>query len=74
MTGKEFESLMTKAGFNRTSLAEHWNMTRQTIGNYCKAERVENVYADAIKVLFYENKMSSLSGIVHEINETKEIS
>lgn len=74
MTGAEFESLMEKTGFTRTSLAKHWNMTRQTIGAYCKAEFVETVYSEAIKVKFYEQKIEELERIVKETGIIEKIS
>jgi hypothetical protein len=74
MTGDEFESLMVKSGYTRTSLAKHWNMTRQTIGLYCKAESVEQVYADAIKVIFYEQKITILEETFKSISITPKLS
>lgn len=59
---------MKQVGFNRTTLAEHWGMTRQTIGSYCKAAKVDTVYAEAIKAVAYEEKMSELADIVKITN------
>lgn len=69
MTGKEFEKLMKDNGYNQTSLGERWGVVRQTIGNCCKAEKVDPLYADAIKAIAFEKQASKLIDIVSLFNE-----
>jgi len=64
MTGKEFEKLMRDNGYTQTSLAERWGLVRQTIGNCCKAEKVDPLYADAIKVLAFEKQAAEFLKVV----------
>ena len=69
MTGSEFETLMRELGYNQTSLGNRWNVVRQTIAGCCKAEKVDPLYADAIKTLAYENQAKKLINIVKLIND-----
>ncbi|MCG7550963.1 hypothetical protein [Pseudoalteromonas sp. Of7M-16] len=69
MTGKEFEKLMKDNGYNQTSLGERWGVVRQTIGNCCKAEKVDPLYVDAIKAIAFEKQASKLIDIVSLFNE-----
>lgn len=64
MTGKEFEKLMRDNGYTQTSLAERWGLVRQTIRNCCKAEKVDPLYADAIKVLAFEKQAAEFLKVV----------
>lgn len=72
MTGQEFSNLMKENGYNNTSLAERWGMTRQAIGNFCKAEKVSPVYVDAIKAIAYEKQASQLAGVIELFNQPKD--
>ncbi|MBL4704677.1 MAG: hypothetical protein JKY54_09155 [Flavobacteriales bacterium] len=64
MTGKEFEKLMKDNGYTQTSLGERWGLVRQTIGNCCKAEKVDPLYADAIKALAFEKQAAEFLKVV----------
>jgi len=70
MTGKEFERLMKQQGYSQTSLAERWGLVRQTIGNICKSDTVEPLYADAILAIAFEKQASELMSIVNLFNYT----
>ena len=60
MTGREFEQLMKANGYNQSSLAKQLGLVRQTIANCCKAEKVELIYAYAIKAVVYEKQAPQL--------------
>ncbi|TMP20640.1 hypothetical protein [Pseudoalteromonas ruthenica] len=69
MTGKEFEQLMKDNGYNQTSLGERWGVVRQTIGNCCKADTVDPLYADAIKAIAFEKQAAQLMSVVSLFND-----
>lgn len=72
MTGLEFDRLMKDNGYNQTTLAVRWGVVRQTIGSCCKAERVEPLYADAIKVIAFEKQAAQLMNVVKLFNNNIE--
>jgi DNA-binding XRE family transcriptional regulator len=69
MTGSEFEKIMKENGFSQTTLGQRWGVVRQTIANHCKAEKVDPVYADAIKALAFERQAAKLLDIVKIFND-----
>ncbi|MEY8199898.1 MAG: hypothetical protein RPS47_11710 [Colwellia sp.] len=68
MTGKEFEQVMKANGYNQTTLASRWGVVRQTVGNCCKADKVEPLYADAIKSIAFEKQAEQLLCVVKLFN------
>lgn len=68
MTGQDFKQLMTANGFNQATLAARWGVVRQTIGNICKSEKVDPLYADAIKAIAFEKQAAELMGVVRLFN------
>lgn len=69
MTGNDFKQLMTDNGYSQTSLAERWGVVRQTIGTICKSEKVDPLYADAIKAIAFEKQAAKLVDIVNLFND-----
>ncbi len=53
MKGSDFKQLMTDNGYSQTNLTEWWGVVRQTI---CKPEKVDPLYADAIKAIAFEKQ------------------
>ena len=64
MTDKEFNKIMKSNGYNQTTLAARWGVVRQTIGNCCKAKKVNPLYADAIKAIAFEKQADQLNNII----------
>lgn len=72
MIGSEFEKLMKDNGYNQTTLAVRWEVVRQTIGSCCKAEKVDPLYADAIKAIAFEKQATQLMSVVNLFNSNDE--
>lgn len=68
MTGLEFKQLMIDNGYSQALLADRWGVVRQTIGSICKAEKVDPLYADAIKAIAFEKQATQLINIVNLFN------
>jgi DNA-binding XRE family transcriptional regulator len=68
MTGSDFEKIMKENGFTQTTLGARWGVVRQTIASVCKSEKVDPVYADAIKAIAFEKQAAKLIDIVSIFN------
>ena len=64
MTGLEFNKLMKDNGYSQTTLAARWGVVRQTVGNCCKAEQVDPLYAEAIRALAFEKQAIQLINVI----------
>lgn len=69
MNGEIFNNLMTDNGYNQTTLAVRWSVTRQTIAKCCKSDVVDPLYADAVKAIAFEKQASKLVDIVNLFND-----